>query len=73
MDHPLQHMWVLWEHKSVNNKSAEWGDSMRVVCEFSSIEQFWSFWRFMPRPSEVLDGKGELFFLGNKFLAAFWL
>lgn len=56
-EHPLQHRWVLWEHKSVNNKSEEWANSMRIVCEFSSIEEFWTYWRFVPRPSEVLfDG-----------------
>ena len=56
MAHHLQHMWVLWEHKSVNNKD-EWANSMREVCEFSTIEDFWKYWRFVPRPSEVLfDG-----------------
>ena len=56
-EHPLQHRWVLWEHKSVNNKPEDWANSMRIVCEFSSIEEFWTYWRFVPRPSEVLfDG-----------------
>jgi hypothetical protein len=62
MAHPLQHMWVLWEHKSVH-KAEDWPNSMREVCEFSSAEEFWKYWSFVPKPSEVLfDGqtrKGE--------------
>jgi hypothetical protein len=31
---------------------------MREVCEFSTVEEFWKFWSFIPRPSEVLfDGQ----------------
>ena len=53
-------MWVLWEHKSVVNKAEDWGNSMREVGEFSTIEEFWGYWRFMPRPSEVLfDGSAR--------------
>jgi len=30
----------------------------REVCEFSTVEDFWKYWSFIPRPSEVLyDGK----------------
>jgi hypothetical protein len=30
---------------------------MREACEFSSVEDFWRFWSFLPRPSEVFfDG-----------------
>ena len=55
--HNLQHTWVLWEHKQVT-KSEDWKNSMREVCEFSTVEDFWKFWSFIPRPSEVLfDGK----------------
>jgi len=57
--HQLQSTWVLWEHKQVT-KQEEWKDSMREVCEFSTVEEFWKFWSFIPRPSEVLfDGKNH--------------
>lgn len=27
------------------------------VCEFSTVEEFWKYWSFIPRPSEILyDG-----------------
>lgn len=62
MAHPLQHVWVLWEHKS-NTSPEDWSNSMREVCEFSTVEEFWKYWCFVPKPSEVLfDGhtrKGE--------------
>jgi hypothetical protein len=30
---------------------------MKAVCEFSTVEEFWKYWSFVPRPSEVLfDG-----------------
>jgi len=55
--HPLQHTWVLWEHKEVKS-AEEWKDSMKEVCEFNTVEEFWKCWSFIPRPSEVLyDGK----------------
>ena len=57
--HALEHTWVLWEHKQVNNKE-DWKNSMREVCEFSTVEEFWKYWSFIPRPSEVLyDGKSH--------------
>ena len=33
---------------------------MREICEFSTVEDFWKFWSFIPRPSEV-------FFSGDTF------
>jgi hypothetical protein len=57
MTHPLQNSWVLWEHKQVA-KQEDWKNSMREVCEFATVEDFWRHWSFIPRPSEVLyDGK----------------
>ena len=54
--HPLQNSWTLWEHKQLQ-KNEEWKNSMREICEFSTVEEFWRFWSFVPRPSEVLyDG-----------------
>jgi hypothetical protein len=41
--HPLQHTWVIWEHKALE-KGGDWKDTMREVCEFSSVEEFWKYW-----------------------------
>ena len=33
---------------------------MKAVCEFSTVEEFWKYWSFVPRPSEVLfDGNAR--------------
>ena len=33
---------------------------MREICEFSTVEEFWRYWSFVPRPSEVLfDGNSR--------------
>ena len=59
MTHPLQHVWVLWEHKSSTSVEG-FGNSMREVCEFATVEEFWKFWCFVPKPSEVLfDGQSR--------------
>ena len=34
--HPLQHPWVLWEHKHVE-KPEDWSTSLREVCEFATV------------------------------------
>lgn len=58
--HGLQHTWVLWEHMPVERGASEqqWKDSMKQICEFSTVEEFWNHWAFVPRPSEIFsDGK----------------
>jgi hypothetical protein len=59
MEHSLEHTWVLWEHASVNdNNNSNWLSNMRKVCEFSSVEEFWKHWLFIPKPSCILfDGQ----------------
>ena len=59
MAHPLQHVWVLWEHKCSTTLEG-FSNSMREVCEFSTVEEFWKYWCFVPKPSEVLfDGQSR--------------
>ena len=41
--HPLQHPWVIWEHRVVD-KGEDWKNSMMEVCEFSTVEDFWKYW-----------------------------
>lgn len=51
---PLQYRWILWEHVKVN-KSEEYQKSMREICEFGTIEEFWKFFSYLPKPSYVLN------------------
>ena len=33
---------------------------MKQVCEFSTVEDFWKHWAYVPRPSEIFsDGKSH--------------
>jgi len=55
-EHPLHHRWVYWEHTKVN-KPEDYANSMKDVCDFNTVEDFWKVWSYLPRPSEVLyDG-----------------
>eukprot|EP00929_Paragymnodinium_shiwhaense_P040137 TRINITY_DN20980_c0_g1_i1.p2 TRINITY_DN20980_c0_g1~~TRINITY_DN20980_c0_g1_i1.p2 ORF type:complete len:244 (+),score=55.04 TRINITY_DN20980_c0_g1_i1:186-917(+) len=54
----LANTWVLWEQPSSTQsgaRGAEW--SIRKVCEFSTVQEFWSIWNGLPQPSELIEGK----------------
>eukprot|EP01082_Thalassiosira_pseudonana_P011614 g9627.t1 g9627 contig4:163821-165012(-) len=57
--HPLQHEWVLWEHTGGGKKDANaWKESMKQLCAFQNIEDFWRYYNHIPRPSQVFfDGE----------------
>lgn len=58
-EHPLCQPWVLWEHKQLE-KAEDWSNSIRKVCEFSTVEEFWKYWSFIPKPSEIFfDGQSR--------------
>lgn len=50
--------WVLWEHKAAEKKDpSKWKENMKQLCVFSTVEQFWSYFNHLPKPSEVFfDG-----------------
>lgn len=56
--HCLFKEWVLWEHVGGGGKSANnWKENMKPLCTFSTIEDFWRYFNFVPKPSEVFyDG-----------------
>ena len=51
MTHPLQNAWVFWEHRA----DGDWNSAMREVCEFNTVEDFWRYFAYLPRPSEVFN------------------
>ena len=41
-------------------KAEDWSNSMRQICTFSTVEEFWRYWSFIPRPSEIFfDGQSR--------------
>lgn len=57
--HPLEHEWVLWQHLGGHKKdAAAWKESMKELCSFSTIEDFWRYFNHIPHPSKVFfDGE----------------
>jgi translation initiation factor 4E len=50
--------WVLWEHAGGAKRDANaWKDSMKELCSFSTVEDFWRYFNHIPRVSQVFyDG-----------------
>mmetsp|Transcript_2995 Transcript_2995/g.4549 ORF Transcript_2995/g.4549 Transcript_2995/m.4549 type:complete len:186 (-) Transcript_2995:134-691(-) len=54
MTHPLQNTWVLW----VQTASGSYGTGDEL-CEFNTVEDFWKYWSFIPRLSELAAEKSS--------------
>ncbi len=49
--------WVLWERLGGAQNSSDWNAQMNEICAFATIEDFWSYYNHIPKPSEVFfDG-----------------
>ena len=57
--HPLCHAWYMWEHTATkSNKQLSWGDSMRELASFDTVEAFWRLWAHVPSPSKIFGAGG---------------
>lgn len=55
--HPLEHSWTFWfDTASAKSKHAAWGSSMRPIYTFSTVEEFWSLYNNIHRPSKLTIG-----------------
>jgi len=52
--HQLQNKWKFWYFE--NNKDKSWEDNLRVVSEFSFVEDFWSIYNHIKSASELKTG-----------------
>eukprot|EP01035_Chromulina_nebulosa_P020314 gene20314-26368_t len=52
--HPLQYTWTVWEHQKLT-KADDYKNSMREVFDFSTVEEYWRNWNYLPKPSEVFS------------------
>lgn len=49
---------MLWEHLGGAKNPNDWKANMKPLCSFSTIEDFWSYFNHLPKPSEVFfDGE----------------
>lgn len=58
--HRLGRTWVLWEHrKDPTSSKAAYGESMRCLCDFATVEAFWQHWCHLPSPSVLFSAASE--------------
>jgi len=55
--HPLQHSWALWfDNPQKKTSLASWGDYLKKIYTFSTVEDFWSLWNNVKAASELPAG-----------------
>ena len=68
---PFEHKWILWcDQKdgkpSKNRKMAtikgSWNDGMNEVTQVRTVQEFWTLWRMLPKPSVIAKGNSFSFF-----------
>lgn len=52
--HPLMHRWTLWFTRPPSGQKGEnWGDLLKEVIEFDSVEEFWGIFNNIQKTSEL--------------------
>ncbi|XP_054777017.1 eukaryotic translation initiation factor 4E-1-like [Prosopis cineraria] len=55
--HPLENSWTFWfDNPSAKSKQTAWGSSIRRIYTFSTVEEFWSVYNNIHRPSKLAVG-----------------
>ncbi|CAI9292890.1 eukaryotic translation initiation factor 4E-1-like [Lactuca sativa] len=55
--HPLEHSWTFWfDNPSAKSKQVAWGSSIRPIYTFSTVEEFWSLYNNLHKPSRLAAG-----------------
>eukprot|EP00899_Mesostigma_viride_P022592 jgi/Mesvir1/3517/Mv11993-RA.1 len=55
--HPLEHRWTLWfDNPNGRQKTANWGQTLRAVFTFGTVEDFWCLYNNIKQPSRLLTG-----------------
>lgn len=55
--HPLEHSWTLWfDNPTGRQKQATWGQTLRSVYTFSTVEDFWCLYNNIVSPSRLIHG-----------------
>lgn len=63
---------MLWEHEQQSSES-EYNNSLRPICTFKTIEDFWKYWSYVPRPSEVFFDGQQKRLVNGRFVEGFSL
>jgi len=70
-NHQLQHAWKFWELKIVSQDTKDYGNALKEVCEFNTIEDFWKYWSFIPKPSEIFSDGHQKKSVDGRMIKAF--
>ncbi|XP_047332153.1 eukaryotic translation initiation factor 4E-1-like [Impatiens glandulifera] len=55
--HPLEHSWTFWfDSPTAKSKQTAWGSCIRPIYTFSTVEEFWSLFNNIHRPSKLAGG-----------------
>jgi len=58
--YPLEHEWILWEHEAGPKDPNRWKDSMKQLCSFKAIGDFWRYFNHVPKPADIFfDGDSK--------------
>ena len=51
--HPLHGTWAMWEHRRAadGSKADKYLQGCKQLCEFSTVEDFWKYFNYVPLPS----------------------
>eukprot|EP00043_Microstomoeca_roanoka_P015637 m.156745 g.156745 ORF g.156745 m.156745 type:complete len:195 (-) comp16299_c7_seq1:646-1230(-) len=53
-EHPLKYTWKFWySKKAPRQQFAEYADMLHPIGSFKTVEQFWRYYAFMRKPSEL--------------------
>ena len=53
--HPLQTSWTMWYQESAKGKGGkvDWSQLLKKLMTFSTVEDFWRLYNYVPKPSEI--------------------
>jgi len=57
--HPLECSWVLW-YQGRASSTTKWEETLQAIAVFNTVEDFWSTYNHIKRPSEI-DGNGDYY------------
>ncbi|GMN43414.1 hypothetical protein TIFTF001_012618 [Ficus carica] len=55
--HSLEHSWTFWfDSPTAKSKQTAWGNSIRPIYTFTTVEKFWSIYNNVRHPSKLAQG-----------------